>query len=287
MEFFTRASFEPGPAILIALTAAVYLWAVRRLRRRGEQWDARRTNAFAVAEALLAVTFFSGLPSMAAKSFSAYTAQYVLSGLLAPILLTSALPLTLVVKALPEAWRARVQGALEHRAGRVLTSPLVLWLLFASWLLVLFLSGLSADAAHSRAVDQAVFGASALIGWLFCWAPADMDLRPRRMGSWPRTLYLLLAVPVFTIVGLELQTRAVPTWPGVSLSDLSTGATVLWLIGEVLLLGGILGVWLQWLRDDERKARARDLENTAAAERQLALWRATREAAAQAASQRR
>jgi putative membrane protein len=287
MELFTAASFEPGPAVAIAVTTGFYTWSVRRLRRHGEPWAARRTAAFLVAEALLVVTFFSGLPSMAANSFSAYAAQYILSGLLAPVLLTSALPLTALVKALPEAWRARVLGALEHPAGRLLTSPPVLWLLFASWLLVLFLSGLAADAVRSRAVDQAVFAASAVVGWLFCWAPADIDVRPRRMGSWPRTLYLLLAVPVFTIVGLELQTEAAPIWPGVSPSDLTTGATVLWLVGEVLLLGGILGVWLQWLRDDERRARARDLENTAAAERQLALWRATREAAARAATPRR
>jgi cytochrome c oxidase assembly factor CtaG len=60
----------------------------------------------------------------------------------------------------------------------------------------------------------------------------------------------------------------------------------MWVAGETAALGGVVSVFAQWLRADERRAKAHDRANEAAAARQLALWRASRQAAARAGCSR-
>jgi putative membrane protein len=285
MEFFTRASFQPGPAVLVALTTAAYLWAAVRARRSGRGWSGARTGAFCLAEGLYAVAFFSGLPAMHSTSFSAYAAQYIMAVMIAPVLAAFAAPLALLARSAP--WGERLLRGVESPAGRLATNPVLLWVLYAASLFGLFFSGLYGQTARNPTLQAAVFAVLAFVAWLYCWPVADVDPRPRRLGYVARSVYLLLAFPLFSVVGMGLQSQTTPIAPGVSLADLHTGAAVIWVAGETLVILGVVGVWLQWLRDDERRARARDLENTAAAERQLALWRATREAAARAATPRR
>jgi hypothetical protein len=58
----------------------------------------------------------------------------------------------------------------------------------------------------------------------------------------------------------------------------------MWVAGEALGLVGTLAVLVQWLRADERAARRIDRASDEIAAKQLAYWRATREAAAKAVS---
>jgi cytochrome c oxidase assembly factor CtaG len=286
MQFFTRVEFEPGATVAIIAAAAWYLWAARRCHTSGRPWPVYRTASWLAALALMAAAFLSGLPAMDHDSFEAYGAQYIMVDLVAPVLLAFAAPLTLLVKAIPQPAADRLLRALEHKPGRQLVGPIALWLVFAASICVLFFTGLYGDTVSSGWVQQVVLLGFAAIGWLYWWPVVDLDPRPRRLGFWPRILYLLLAFPLFAVVGMGLESETTRIAPAVPLADLHAGGAVIWVVGESLILLAVVAVFVQWLRADERAAARRDQLTEEAAERQLALWRATRDAAARAASPR-
>jgi hypothetical protein len=63
-------------------------------------------------------------------------------------------------------------------------------------------------------------------------------------------------------------------------SDLHTGAGVLWSTGALFSIAVSIGVLVQWLQVDEGQARRADRYNSEEDARQLALWRRDRRAAA-------
>jgi putative copper resistance protein D len=280
VDFFLKSRFEPVAAAALLAAAGWYVWSWRRLRRQGRSWPARRTVSFAAAEILVAVAVFSGLGAFTRQNFSAYAALYIMVGLLAPALFAFSAPLSLALLS-GDQNRARW---LETRAARFLAGPEAAWLAFTASTLVLFFGGLVGDAIGNDAVRQGVYLWLVVAGWLFLWPVADVDPAPRRLGYWPRIAYFLLAFPVFTILGMGLESQSSRIAPGVSLGSLHLGAAVIWVAGETVALAGVLSVFVQWLKADERQARTHDLDHEDAAARQLALWREARDAAARAAS---
>lgn len=275
--FVTGARLEPVTIAVVALGAAWYLRAVRRTRRQGGHWSTHRVAAFLYGEALVAVAVLSGLSVFARTNFTAYGAMYIMVGLAAPVLLAMGSPVAL--------WRLGHPGRAGRAPGRlirVLSNPLVAWPPFAASMFVLFYTGLLGATIHNSAVQQVTFAALIGVGFVFWWPVVALDPVGWRLGHWPRIAYLLLVFPVFAILGMTLESQSGGLVTGISPASLHLGGAVIWVAGETLALGGALAVFVQWLRADERAARRHDEVNEAAAARQLALWRASREAAARA-----
>jgi putative membrane protein len=282
VDFFLKAHFEPVPAAVLLLLAAWYGWSVARLRRRGRSWPVARSASFALAWLLVAVSTFSGLPVFARTNFSAFASQYIMVGLLAPTLLAFAAPISLAVQSSSRPARL---GWMERLPARVAAHPFATWIIFAATVFVLFFTkSLLGAVLRGGAVEQVVFLWLLAAGWLYCWPVADIDPAPVRMGHWPRILYLLLEFPVFAIMGMGLESQGPRVAAAMTPGSLHVGGAVIWVVGEGISLLGAIAVFVQWLRTDERRAKGQDTLNEAAAARQLALWRASREAAARAAS---
>lgn len=281
LDFFTRARFEPVAAAILLLAAVWYAWSIRRLHARGRRWPARRSTAFAGAWLLSAVCVFSGLSAFGTENFSAYGALYIIVGLVAPALLALSAPVTLARQARPDASGRRW---VETGAARVLAGPPATWIVFTASVFAVFFTGVLRDSLTGGAAQQAVFLWWIVVGWLFYWPVVDVDPVPYRLSYWPRILYFLLSFPVFAILGMGLESRTGRIGPNLSVGSLHLGAAVIWVAGETIALAGVFGVFAQWLRADERKVKSLELANEEAAARQLAIWRASREAAARAVS---
>jgi cytochrome c oxidase assembly factor CtaG len=281
LDFFTQARFEPLEATVLLLGGAWYGWSWRRLRRQGRSWPAGRTACFVAAWLIAAVAAFSGLAAFGRQNFSAFGTLYIMVGLVAPALLAFSAPLTLALLSSEHPERAR---GLETRAARIMLGPVATWLVFTATVFLVFFTGVV------RATVGAGWGAQGLYlwwlvaGWLFYWPVVDVDPVPRRMGYLSRILYLLLIFPVFAIMGMSLESQTGRISPGVSPGSLHLGGAVIWVAGEAMALLGVLWVFAQWLRADERRVESQERGNDEAVARQLAVWRASREAAARAAS---
>ncbi len=281
LDFFAKARFEPAATVVLVTAGWWYGWSILRLRRRGRTWPAPRTACFALAWLLVAVSVFSGLTAFAATNFSAFAAQYIMVGLVAPALLALSAPISLAVQSSSAPDRGRWVESLPARA---LGHPFSTWILFSATVFTVFFSGVLRGADAGGAAQQAVFLWLLVVGWMFFLPVADVDPLPFRIGPWPRILYLLLSFPVFAIMGMGLESRTGRPVPGISPASLHLGGAVIGVAGEGLALCGALWVFAQWLRADERRVKSQEQANGAAAARQLELWRASRQAAARAAS---
>ncbi|HET6963133.1 MAG TPA: cytochrome c oxidase assembly protein [Acidimicrobiales bacterium] len=281
LDFFGKARFEPAALAVLVAAGCWYGWSVLRLRGRGRLWPVGRMVSFALAWVLVALSIFSGLTAFAATNFSAFAVQYILVGLAAPALLALSAPITLAVQSSGALERGRW---LERRPARLLGSPFTTWVLFSATLFTVFFTGVLGAADGGGITQQAVFLWMLVVGWMFFAPVADVDPLPFRIGPWPRILYLLLSFPVFAIMGMGLESETGRPLPGVSPASLHLGAAVIWVAGEGLALCGALWVFAQWLRADERRVKSQEQANEVAAARQLALWQASRQAAARAAS---
>ena len=284
VTFFTLASADPLRIAAILLTTGWYLWAVRRLRSRGRQWPWQRTASFLLGELVLAASLLSGIATLAQVSFFDHIIGHIGLAMLAPFFLVMSAPVTLLL----QSGSQRVQSAglkvIHGPVGKVAASPLVTWPLYGGSLFVLYFTGLYAHSLTDTTVQQLVHLELVLTGCLFFWPVIAVDPVPRRLNYGIKILYLMLALPVYTVLGMALESQTTPIAPGISLADLHAGAALLWVSGEAVGLIGAIVVFIMWLRADERQARRNDGMNEEAAARQLALWRATRDAAARAAS---
>jgi cytochrome c oxidase assembly factor CtaG len=279
LDFFYRAHFEAAPAVVLVLAAGWYAWAVRRLHRRQRAWPRSRTACFVGAWLLVAVASFSGLTAFSSTNFTAYGSLYIMVGLAAPLLLAYSAPAALALQGAPA--RARL---LETRPARILANPLITWTAFTATVFVVFFTGVVPATVGGGGAEQALFLWLVAVGWLFFWPAVDVDPIPRRISYWPRILYMLMAFPVFAILGQGLESQSARIARGISPGSLHLGGAIIWVAGEVASLGGVMSVFAQWLRADERRVRTHEQGNDAAAARQLALWRASRDAATRAAS---
>lgn len=279
-DFFLDARAAPLVAVALVAGAAWYAWSVRRLAGRGRQWPVARTASFAGAWLLVAVSAFSGLYAFDPTNFSAFATQYILAGLLAPILLALSAPLSLAVQSSSGAAPA---GWLDSRPFRALSHPLAMWIpLGVTVFALFFIRGLLRASLGGGVVQQVVLLWVLAVGWLFFVPVADLEPVPYRLGPWGRILYVLLSIPLFTIMGMGVESQLGRISPTMSTGSLHLGGAVVWVAANGVAICAALAVFVQWLRADERHAAEQDVLNEAAAARQLALWRASRAAAARA-----
>ena len=77
-------------------------------------------------------------------------------------------------------------------------------------------------------------------------------------------VYVLVALPFHTIIGVALVTQTKLIAPGLTLSDQQTGAAILWTAGELLGLVAMMIVAAQWMTAEEREAVRQDRRLAAA-----------------------
>ncbi len=286
-SFITDPQFQPVTIVVVAYSVAWYLRCVRRVTRRGQAWAPARTLAFVGGGIVIFVSATSGLAAFATSNFTAAGFLYLSLGLVGPGLVVLGAPLRLaemasVSRGEPSARSSRIDSLLANRAARAVTFPVVTWVIYTGSVLALFFTGLFGEFLANPLVRQAVTAALVVVGVGFWWVVAGVDRSPWRLGYWQRILYLMLTFPVFGILGMTLQSERSRITPDISLASLHLGAAVLWVAGETVALYATISVFVQWLRNDEKAAQNHDRDSEAAAARQLALWRASRDAAARA-----
>jgi cytochrome c oxidase assembly factor CtaG len=243
------------PIVPVAALAAVAAWHARSVRSARAAWHPARRLALGMSMALLLAGSLVAL-TYPKTDFTAYAVQQILLGLAAPLFFVLALP------RLPTA--------------RVANSFLA-WPAYLASLFVLYFTGFYGTSLHNPWVLQLVY-----VMWLGTGLWFYIPVVGRSTRYWPRVLYLLLGFPLWAVFGMALESQTTTIAHGVVLPDLHMGAAVLWVAGETVALLGAIAVFAQWLHDDERVARSHDQVNEEAAARQLALWRAARDAAARA-----
>ncbi len=256
-----------GSAAIIAAT--IYLAAVIRLRRRGDQWPTHRTVAWLLGCAVLLGTTSSGLGSYLPAMFSAHVAGHLLLSMPAAILLVLGAPATLALSALPAAAaggppgpREWLMASLTGRAARLFTHPVVATVAFVAGFC--YFGGVFDAAAGNHGAQVAMTAVFLLGGYLFFWVVIGIDPMPREVSLAGRAGMLAAAIALLALSGALLMERddilagrfyrslQLPWHSDVLadqysdlLADQHRGAALLMTVGEVPLVAVLLALLIR------------------------------------------
>ncbi|MCU1453904.1 MAG: copper resistance domain protein, partial [Acidimicrobiales bacterium] len=246
--------FDPAAALLLVTMSAAYATGVARLAHRGRRWPVGRSLCWLLAVLAGVVATQSGIGRYDGQRFTVHMVQHLLLGMVVPFAAVCAAPLTLALQAGGPATRQALRSALRSRWARLLSHPVVTWLLFGGGLIVVYLTPVLALSARNRTVHLLVHTHLVVAGSLFLAGLVGSDPSPRPLPYGARLLSVLTAVPFHAFLGLVLLTAATPLAPAAypSLSDQRTGAGLLWGMGELFTLAVAAVVVRRWYVADLR-----------------------------------
>jgi cytochrome c oxidase assembly factor CtaG/putative copper export protein len=256
--------------------AAVYLSAVLRLRRRGDNWPRGRTLSWLLGCLTLLFATSSGVGRYMPAMFSVHMAAHMLLSMLVPILLVLGAPVSLALRALPAAGRGEPPGmrewllaALHSRLSRFLTNPVVATVLFIAGFYGLYLGGIFDAAVGSHAGHVAMNVHFLVSGYLFYWVVIGVDPTPRPIPPLAKVAVVFASLPLHAFFAVVLMgTRGVLgetfyrslhlSWHTDLLADQRLGGGIAWAAGEIPLVIVMIALLVQWTRSDQRTAKRLD-----------------------------
>jgi cytochrome c oxidase assembly factor CtaG/putative copper export protein len=253
----------------------VYLGWVLRLRRRGDTWPVVRTLSW-VAGTLAFGYLVLGAPAVYGHvMLSVHMAAHMAYVMVVPILLVSAAPVTLALRALParsdgsRGPREWLLGIVHSRWGQLVAQPVVAAVVFIGTMVLFYFTPLLYLASTTHLGHIGMIVHFVLSGYLFVNGLIGVDPGPRRPGYPMRLLLLLATMAAHAFFGVSITTMTellaadyfgalgLP-WGVDALADQRTAGAIAWGIGEVpsLLVAVLLAI--SWARDDARTARRKD-----------------------------
>jgi putative membrane protein len=226
--------------LLAAVAAGVYLAAVL-----GRPWPAGRTACWLVGAAAAGV----GAPLTAHGDLRTHVAGHLLVGMLAPLLLVRAAPVTLALRTLPVARARRLTRVLRSAPGRVLSHPVVAGLLDVGGMWVLLRTDV--HATTDPAVHALVAVHMLLAGTLFAAALVSPDPSPHRGRLGVRAAVLVAAVAAHDVLA---KTLSADPPPGTPAEQARAGAELLYYGGLPVELALMVLLGAEWWARDRRAA---------------------------------
>ncbi|NJM07282.1 cytochrome c oxidase assembly protein [Candidatus Gracilibacteria bacterium] len=157
---------------LLAFAGAYALAAGCRKRRR---WSGRRSVSWYVGLGLLGLAFAPPLAASAHHDLRAHMVQHLLVGMVAPLALVLAAPLTLALRTMPVRYARRIVAVLHSQALCWLIHPLSALVLNVGVLYALYLTPLYALSQQHIALHLMLHGHMFLAGFLFTSVIAGLD----------------------------------------------------------------------------------------------------------------
>lgn len=261
------------------LGIGVYLWAVRRLAKRGDAWHLRRTASWTFGW-LLFIWTTCGAPGVYGKvQFSTHMFMHMMLTMGIPIFLCVGAPLTLLARAIP-ARKDKTMGPRElllatahSRWLSFFCNPIIASINFAGSLYVFYFTGLFELALKTHTGHVAMVVHFTLAGYVFCWSLIGIDPGPKRWPPSLRLVALFVTMSVHAFFGIAimsastllagdfftaLQQGGKMAWVGPLLADQQAGGGITWGIGEIPMLILALLTGVAWMRADEHEARRSD-----------------------------
>jgi cytochrome c oxidase assembly factor CtaG len=271
----TEWVLDPWALAAIAIAAAAYLTAVRRVRRAGQRWGAGRVITFCgIGLGFAVIATMSSVAAYRPVLFYARAAQTVLLLLVVPLFLALGRPISLASAAWP-AVGARIGRAIGSRTAKIATFPAITTLVLVLTPFILYFTSWYAAGFGSAAVRELTFAALLAPGFVFFWTLLRVDPVPQ---AYPYVVLLWLAAAEIigdAVLGLAIiadphliaaayyHAVARPWGPSPATDQVLGGGTI-WVLGDVVGLPFLVAQLIQMIREDEDEAKVIDAELDAA-----------------------
>ena len=261
-------SFDLSVQVPLLLTAAAYLYAVRRVNRAhpASPVPASRSLAFLAGLAVIEFALQGVVGTYDDVVFADHMIQHLLLMMVAAPLLVLGAPITLALRVATPTFRRRwLLPVLHSRPVEWLSHPLVAWLLFAGSLWGTHFSGIYELALTNGTVHDAEHLELLLAALLFWWPMLGRDPSRWRLGYPVRLVLMLLQMVQGSWLGVAILNSQTPLYAHyvdvhlgwiTPLADQQTAGAIMWIAGDVGFLIFTLIVLADWMRA-ERAATAR------------------------------
>lgn len=237
---------------LLVVASAMLAYLVGVLRLRGAAWPLSRLLGWLGGWTCVGAVLVGPLAERAHHDFTAHMATHVMTGMLAPLLLVLAAPVTLLLRVLPTARARPVARALSSRPAAVVSHPVTAALLNVGGLWLLYRTGLHAATLADPWIHLAVSAHVLAAGYLFTFAVlGGPDPAPHRAPVAWRVGMLITAVAAHNVLTKLLYANP-PV--GVSAEQAQQASQLMYYGGapvEIALIVLLCRTWLGRRRDGQ------------------------------------
>ena len=272
-RLLTSWNFDTLWILVCGFALFFYLAAVWRLRARGDAWPWYRTVLWVLGIAALFYVTNGGVNVYQKYLFSQHMLAHMALGMVVPILLVPAAPITLALRAIHK----RADGSrgarewllliVHSRYFGLLSNPVVAAVIFVGSLWAFYYTGIFGWATIDHVGHEWMIIHFLGAGYLFVSALIGVDPAPYR-APFPMRLIVLLATMAFhAFFGLALLSGTgllLADWYGAmgwgtsAIGDQQTGGGIAWSVGEIPTVILAIAVAIMWSRSDERESKRRD-----------------------------
>jgi putative membrane protein len=234
------------PLLIIISVTLLYLISASLHQRSRGPWSYWRTASFFMGALLLGIAISPAIAHYAHQDIRMHMFQHILIGMLAPLGLVLAAPLTLTLRTLPthaSQWLVR----LLHCEFFVWVShPLTALLLNVGGMYLLYLTPIYLLSLENSWLHYAVHVHFLLAGYLFTWAIAGPDPAPRRPGMITRITVLVIAIALHGILGKLMYIHLLPLHSPFTDEAIRSAAKIMYYGGDIAELLLAIALFYSW-----------------------------------------
>jgi putative membrane protein len=266
-------AWQLEPYVILSLVAAalLYRWAVKRVDAAHPANPVPRFRFLCWHLGLLTllIALASPIATYDTTLFSVHMVQHLLLTLVAAPLLAVGAPITLLLRVSSSETRRRyILPVLHSRPLRLISHPVVTWILFAavmwgSHFSPLFDASLDNELIHT--FEHALYLGTGLLFW---WPVVGADPSPWRLPHPARIGYLFLGMPQSSFLGLAIfsapavlyphYATLIRNWGPTALADQQLAGGIMWVVGDAGFLVGLILAVAVWLKAEETEGKRLD-----------------------------
>ena len=240
------------------LAIGFYIGAVLVTNQRGHlrKWSLLRTSSFVTGVLFAAAAVVGPLSRQSHADFTAHMMGHLLLGMLAPLLIALAAPMTLLLRTLNVHVARKLSRLLQRHPIRFFTHPIVASILNIGGLWLIYTTNLYA-AMHTNLLLHVFIHIHVFIaGYLFTISLLYIDPVSHRLSFPYRTTVFILA-----LAGHGILSKFIYAYPpeGVPEEQARTGALLMYYGGDAVDLLLIFILFRQWYKFGRPRAGAKSI----------------------------
>lgn len=253
---YTKPSGPFWMLLPFVILLVLYLVAVLSTNRRYKPWPFVRTLFWSAGLFAAAASITGPIVEYAHHDFRYHMIGHLMLGMLSPLLIAMAAPVTLLLRTLPVQQARFIARILRSRPAGILTNPIIASLLNIGGLWLLYTTNLYIVMQQSVFVHILIHAHMFLAGYVFTISMIQIDPSPHRTSFLYRAIVWVLALAAHGILSKWLY-----AWPppGVPPEQAKPGGMIMYYGGDAIELIIICIVCFQWFKATGRTERAAHL----------------------------
>ncbi|HEV7951674.1 MAG TPA: cytochrome c oxidase assembly protein [Glaciihabitans sp.] len=257
-DFDTHATHAPvtltlGLILVLPVVAAAVAYvasAVIEIRSKKRGWPIYRVALWLLGLMVVALTLVGPLAERSHTDFFAHMATHLMVGMLAPLLLVCAAPLTLALRTLSVDPARRLSRLLKSWPLRFLTHPIPAAAINIGSLWFVYASPLSSMMFSNPLFHYFLLIHFFIAGYLFTASLVSVDPTPHPVGFPLRTAVLLVAIAGHSILAKYIYAHPPQ---GTTAISAEPGGVLMYYGGDLLELALLVVFFTQWYRAAGRR----------------------------------